>query len=184
MSPTLAIGSILHSNNYQYRIEKVLGQGSFGITYEATPILQGELGALEAEKKVAIKEFFMSDHNIRNGNMVIGNDGDEDNICVYYKHKFLGEALALSKLNHRNIVKVLELFESNGTTYYLHAQSSNSWWGWMSTPTLTVSTSQSTSVSLSSNKLKMGSYYLRYSGGTISLNRSGTTAGLFAETAK
>ena len=119
MSPTLAIGSILHSNNYQYRIEKVLGQGSFGITYEATPILQGELGALEAEKKVAIKEFFMSDHNIRNGNMVIGNDGDEDNICVYYKHKFLGEALALSKLNHRNIVKVLELFESNGTTYYV-----------------------------------------------------------------
>ncbi len=75
-------------------------------------------------------------------------------------------------------------YESSGKTYYLHAQSSNSWWGWMSTPTLTVSTSQSTTVSLSSNKLRMSNYYLRYSNGAISLNRSGTTTGLFAETAK
>ena len=73
-------------------------------------------------------------------------------------------------------------YESNGTTYYLHAQSSNSWWGWMSTPTLTVSTSNSTSVSIRNNKVKLGNYYLRYSNGTISLNRSGTTAGLFQGT--
>ena len=79
--------------------------------------------------------------------------------------------------------KVLS-YKSGSTTYYLRAQSSNSWWGWFSTPTLTLSTSQSTTVSLSSNKLKMGSYYLRYSSSAISLNRSGTTAGLFAETAK
>ena len=73
-------------------------------------------------------------------------------------------------------------YESNGTTYYLHAQSAGGWFAWLSTPTLTVSTSQSTTVSLSSNRLKLGSYYLRYSNGAISLSRSGTTAGLFAET--
>ena len=73
-------------------------------------------------------------------------------------------------------------YESNGSTYYLYAQPAGGWWGWLSAPTLTVSTSQATSVSLSSNRLKLGSYYLRYSNGAISLNRSGTTAGLFAET--
>ena len=73
-------------------------------------------------------------------------------------------------------------YESGGSTYYLYAQPAGGWWGWLSAPTLTVSTSQSTTVSLSSNRLKLGSYYLRYSNGAISLSRSGTTAGLFAET--
>jgi hypothetical protein len=50
---------------------------------------------------------------------------------------------------------------------------------WFGTPTLTISTTNSTALSFSSNKLKLGSYYLRYSGGSISLNRSGTTAVLF-----
>ena len=72
-------------------------------------------------------------------------------------------------------------YESNGTTYYLHAQSSNSWWGWASTPTLTISSSNSTEVTFSSNKLKVGSSYLRYSGNKISLNKSATTTYLFLE---
>ena len=75
-------------------------------------------------------------------------------------------------------------YESNGSTYYLYAQSAGGWFAWLSAPTLTVSTSQSTTVSLSSNRLKLDNYYLRYSNGAISLNRSGTTAGLFAETAQ
>ncbi len=73
-------------------------------------------------------------------------------------------------------------YEDGGNTYYLYAQSSNSWWGWASTPTLTISTSNSTNVSISGGKVKLGSYYLRYSSGKISLNRSGTTAGLFKGT--
>ena len=72
-------------------------------------------------------------------------------------------------------------YQSGGTTYYLYAQPASGWMSWFGTPTLTISTSNSTSVSLSSNKIKLGSYYLRYSSGTISLNRSGTTAGLFLE---
>ena len=69
-------------------------------------------------------------------------------------------------------------YESNGQTYYLYAKSSG-WWG---TPTLSVSTSNSTSVSISGGKVRLGSYYLRYSSGKISLNRSGSTAGLFMGT--
>ena len=69
-------------------------------------------------------------------------------------------------------------YEDNGTVYYLYSKAGS----WFSTPTLTISTTQSTTVSLSNNKLKMGSYYLRYSGSKISLNRSGTTVGLFKET--
>ena len=65
------------------------------------------------------------------------------------------------------------------TTRYLYAQPASGWMSWFGTPTLTISTTNSTALSFSSNKLKLGSYYLRYSGGSISLNRSGTTAVLF-----
>lgn len=46
----LQAGTILHGT---YRIESMLGQGSFGITYLAEHIHLG--------KKVAIKEFFMKE---------------------------------------------------------------------------------------------------------------------------
>lgn len=76
-------------------------------------------------------------------------------------------------------------YESGSTTYFLYAQPANNWWGgwwnWWTTPTLTLSTSSSSSVSLSSNKIKVDSYYLRYSSSAVSLNSSGTTAALFIE---
>ncbi len=75
-------------------------------------------------------------------------------------------------------------YTSGSKTYYLYTSGSNSWWGnwWGSSSiTLGVSTSSSSTVSLSSNKLKVGSYYLRYSSGTISANSSATTAYAFIE---
>ena len=74
-------------------------------------------------------------------------------------------------------------YEDNGTVYYMYAASSNSWWGnWFGSATLSLSTTNSSAVSFSSNKLKVGSsYYLRYSYGSVSLNRSATTAYLFVE---
>lgn len=73
-------------------------------------------------------------------------------------------------------------YTENGTTRYLYASSSGTWW--FSTSTLTLSTTNSSNVSLSSNKIKVGSYYLRYSGGSIQLKSSATTAYLFRETEK
>ena len=59
--------SILNGKNYQYCIEKVLGQGSFGITYLAKIKLLGSLGNLQTNVTVAVKEFFMQDFNSRSG---------------------------------------------------------------------------------------------------------------------
>ena len=70
------------------------------------------------------------------------------------------------------------------TTYYLYAGSSSGWGGWFGwgSAALSVSTTNSSTVSFSSSKLKVGSYYLRYSGGTIKADRSATTTYLFRET--
>ena len=63
---TLPKGTLL-KGKYTYSIEAPLGQGSFGITYRAKVILDGEFGSLETQKHVAIKEFFMKGLNGRTG---------------------------------------------------------------------------------------------------------------------
>ena len=70
-------------------------------------------------------------------------------------------------------------YESGDATYYLYAASSGNRFN--STTTLSLSTSKSSSVSFSSSRVKVGSSYLRYSGGKVSLNRSATTAYLFQQ---
>ena len=118
---SLSIGTVLHGDANTYTIEKVLEQGSFGITYLANTTIkvQGPLGMLETEMKVAIKEFFMKDLNGRNGTMVTSvSSGSKEGLCEKYKGKFINESKNLSKLSHPNIVKVLESFEANNTAYY------------------------------------------------------------------
>lgn len=104
----------------KYRIERVLGQGGFGITYLATTkfTTQGELGTMEVEGHVAIKEFFMSEINSRKSDdsRVEGSSG---NVFSNYRRKFKTEAQNLAKLNHPNIVKVYDVFDENNTTYYV-----------------------------------------------------------------
>ncbi len=113
----LETGTILQGKAYSYRIEKKLGQGSFGITYMASTLLQGELGVLNANTQVAIKEFFMRDINGRDNSTV--TCGSRGGIYDKYKQKFAKEAINLSKLNHRNIINVLESFNANNTIYYV-----------------------------------------------------------------
>ena len=115
---TLTSGTTLQGKSYTYTIQQVLGQGSFGITYLATTKVKitGALGALETTMQVAIKEFFMRDINGRNENTV--TTGSQGGLYANYKKKFAREAENLSKLDHPNIVKVLEYFEANNTIYY------------------------------------------------------------------
>ena len=111
-------GTQLKGAAYTYTIEKILGQGTFGITYLATSKVQidGALGALETTLTVAIKEFFMHDLNGRRGNEVTCSS--QGGIYEHYRRKFAREAQNLSKLSHPNIVRVLESFEANNTVYY------------------------------------------------------------------
>ncbi len=114
----LPIGTTLRGGSYTYTIERVLGQGTFGITYLATTKVKadGALGALEATLHVAIKEFFMHDLNGRHGAEVTCSS--KSGIYEHYRHKFAREAQNLSKLHHPHIVRVLESFEGNNTAYY------------------------------------------------------------------
>ena len=110
-------GTILRGE-HTYKIIKKLGQGTFGITYLATmsTTIAGKLGAIDTEVKVAIKEFFMRDINGRDGTIV--TCGSKGGIYEDYKKKFIREARNLGKLQHPNIVKVVEDFEANNTVYF------------------------------------------------------------------
>ena len=103
----LQAGTVLHGT---YKIEKVLGQGSFGITYLAEHI--------HLSKKVAIKEFFMKELNSRSedGSITGMSDGS---LSYNYARKFKKEAFNLSRLDNPNIVRVTDSFDENGTFYYV-----------------------------------------------------------------
>lgn len=116
----LQTGTQLRSNAYTYSIERVLGTGSYGITYLATTHLKvkGPMGEIDTEMKVAIKEFYMSDFNTRDDNGLVG--GIETGTLVEkYARKFRSEAVNLSTMQHPNIVKVLDCFDANNTFYYV-----------------------------------------------------------------
>ena len=116
---TLTQGAILHSSQYNYKIEKVLGQGAFGITYLAKVSLQGQLGQLDSNVYVTIKEFFMKEINGREGTSVTASSTGKGGLFYDYKQKFSREAKNLSKLKHPNIVNVMDYFEANNTCYYV-----------------------------------------------------------------
>lgn len=69
---TLQEGTILNGRVYSYKIEKILGQGSFGVTYLASADIEvsGPLGKINSTIQVAIKEFFMKELNGRDGSTV------------------------------------------------------------------------------------------------------------------
>lgn len=104
----------------KYRIERVLGNGTFGITYLAScsVTVEGELGQMSANINVAVKEFFMSEINNRNegSNAVEGSTGE---LFTNYCYKFRREAENMAKLRHEGIVQVSDVFDENNTTYYV-----------------------------------------------------------------
>lgn len=97
----------------KYTIIKTLGQGGFGITYLAE---QSNLG-----RKVAIKEFFLKEHCNRDSetsHVTIPSGGSREMINRF-KEKFLKEARTIAGLSHPNIVKIYDVFEENGTAYFV-----------------------------------------------------------------
>ena len=97
----------------KYRIERVLGQGGFGNTYVAINTVFDE--------RVAIKEFFMQGINDRDGDTGSISVSLERNRMQFdeQRDKFKKEALRIRKLSNPHIIKVHDLFEENGTAYYV-----------------------------------------------------------------
>lgn len=97
----------------RYRIERLLGQGGFGITYVATD--------LPYNSAVAIKELFPAGF--------VGREPDRRTLCIYpgredaFAHllmRFEQEAQTLMKLQGRKgVLRVSHLFSENKSAYYV-----------------------------------------------------------------
>jgi len=97
----------------KYKIERVLGQGGFGITYLATQV--------GLNRKVAIKEFFMREYCNRDtdtSQVTVGSEGSRD-VVEKFRSKFVKEAQNIACLKHPHIISIYDVFEDNGTAYYV-----------------------------------------------------------------
>jgi len=93
-----------------YVLERVLGQGGFGITYLARDT--------NLDQKVAIKEYLPVDVATRRADATVRPRSDEQ--AERYRwglDRFIQEARTLARFDHSNIVRVLSVFEQNGTAY-------------------------------------------------------------------
>lgn len=110
-SHTLPSGTELPHN---YIVNKILGEGGFGITYSGTLSLTGD--------KVAIKEYFPNglahrEHNTDGTHPIVPFFGMEDAFEKGRQH-FINEASILKEFQNLNsIVSVKDVIETNGTVY-------------------------------------------------------------------
>lgn len=106
----LQVGTILHGT---YKIESYLASGGFGNTYLVKNI--------EFDETYAIKEFFVKGVCQRDGNSttISVSNAENTNSFEQQREKFKKEARRLRSLNNPHIVKVYDLFEENGTAYYV-----------------------------------------------------------------
>ena len=104
----LPFDTIIHG---KYRIDRVLGFGGFGITYQGDDLV--------SSGRVAIKEYYPSGLVTR----IPGNTGVE--VSSGYeqftkgKDRFLQEARIIYHCHNEHILHIFSLFEENGTAYYV-----------------------------------------------------------------
>ena len=106
-SLALPIGTSL----LDFRIEAILGQGGFGITYLALDTI--------LNCHVAIKEYFPREFSVRDGSQQVRAAGsrDERDTFAWGLKRFIEEARLLALFNDPNIIGVSRFFEANGTAY-------------------------------------------------------------------
>lgn len=108
-----------------YKIDRVLGAGGFGVTYLADE--------MALSRKVSIKEYFPSDFAARDSQ---GSATPRSENCTgdysWGLERFIEEAQTLAKFNHGNIVRVYRTFRANNTAYMvLHFEEGQSLKNWL-----------------------------------------------------
>lgn len=93
-----------------YEIRRVLGQGGFGIAYEA---YNADLG-----ERAAIKEFFPSGLGTRSGTTIVPA-GSQRQLYQRLLDRFVDEARVVRSFDHPNVIKVRHLQRENNTAYII-----------------------------------------------------------------
>jgi serine/threonine protein kinase/HAMP domain-containing protein len=120
-SQALPAGFRLH----EYRIDGVLGQGGFGITYLATDV--------HLNARVAIKEYLPEQIAVRASDRTVSATSTE-HLDRYRSglDGFLVEARTLATFRHPHIVRVARFFEAHQTAYMVleheRGRPLKSWW--------------------------------------------------------
>ena len=107
----LKIGTSLQGG--RYKIEEILGQGGFGITYLATQVM--------ASRKVCIKEYFPKDYYKRDEDSTTISllSPSQSETMSRFRDKFIKEAQTIATLDHPHIIHIFDVFEENNTCYYV-----------------------------------------------------------------
>ncbi|HSS63043.1 MAG TPA: protein kinase, partial [Gammaproteobacteria bacterium] len=93
-----------------YRIERILGQGGFGITYLAEDT--------NLNQQVAVKEYLPVDVAVRERDFSVHPvSEDHSESFAWGLERFVDEARTLARFDHPNIVRVLSVFEMNNSAY-------------------------------------------------------------------
>lgn len=110
---------------HEYRIDSVLGQGGFGITYLATDV--------NLNARVAIKEYLPEQIAFRTSDKTVSATSTEH--VDRYRNglaSFLFEGRTLATFRHPHIVRVARFFEAHQTAYmvleYERGSALKAWW--------------------------------------------------------
>ena len=102
LSPGSTVGGL--------RIDRVLGQGAFGVTYLVTDTA--------LDRSFALKEFLPRDLAKREPGGALKLDGPEaGRRFAEGLAAFLEEGRTMARLEHKNVVNVVRCFEANNTAY-------------------------------------------------------------------
>ncbi len=98
----------------EFRIERMLGAGGFGMTYLAEETALARL--------VTIKEYFPTEFAARGENFA-ASPRDEEAVADFQwgLDRFIDEAQTLARFDHPHIVRVYRYFKANGTAYMVLA---------------------------------------------------------------
>ena len=121
---SLPIGTTLSDGFVSYRIDRVIGFGGFGITYEAH---DASLGTT-----VALKEYYPAEFGDRDEDFSVKPKSDRhEETFNWGRSNFLQEARTLARFEHRSIVQVARVFEALSTAYMAmrleHGRSFENW---------------------------------------------------------